>query len=167
MDWKNIEGFEGLYMVSEFGHVKALSYNKTNAEKNLIPKANHRGYLQIWLSKNGKVSVKTMHRLVASAFHGNSDKEVNHKDGNKLNNHYSNLEWVTKSQNMQHAYDNNLMNGVISSIIKAQSRLVLDKSTGIFYDSIKEASGSLNMDYSRLMNMISGHQKNKTNLIYA
>lgn len=65
------------------------------------------GYYYISLGAKNKFAI---HRLVAEIYcEGfNLDLDVNHKDGNKLNNHYSNLEWCTRSQNCQHAYDNNL-----------------------------------------------------------
>jgi hypothetical protein len=68
-------------------------------------KLNSRGYPQITLSKNGRKHTFLIHRLVAMAFvkNPNKYKEVNHKDGNKLNNKASNLEWVTRSENLIHA----------------------------------------------------------------
>lgn len=165
--WIDIKGYEGLYQINQFGNVKSLSYNNTNKEKLLIPKANHRGYLQVWLSKNNKVNVYSVHRLVAENFIGSSDKEVNHKDGNKLNNHVNNLEWVTKSENISHAYKNGLMDNVKNSIIEANSRILIDSQTGIFYNSIKEACLVFNLKHPTLMNMLKGRCKNRTNLIYA
>ena len=50
-----------------------------------------------------------IHRLVAQAFLPNEKEQVNHKDGNKLNNHVDNLQWVTQSENMKHAYDTGLL----------------------------------------------------------
>lgn len=68
------------------------------------------GYKAVSLCKNNKGSTKTIHRLVAEAYIPNPNNlpEVNHIDGNKLNNHVSNLEWVTPSENRQHAYDTGL-----------------------------------------------------------
>lgn len=69
------------------------------------------GYKQCYLKdENGKKHSKRIHRLVAKAFvpNPNSYPQVNHKDGNKLNNELSNLEWVTNAQNTQHGYDNDL-----------------------------------------------------------
>lgn len=68
-------------------------------------------YQKCVLKINGKPTMKYIHRLVAEAFIPNPDNkpEVNHKDGNKLNNNVSNLEWVTLSENRLHAYKTGLI----------------------------------------------------------
>lgn len=70
----------------------------------------NRGYERIWLTINGKKEHHSVHRLVALNFVPNPEKklEVNHIDGNKLNNNASNLEWCTRSENEQHAWKNGL-----------------------------------------------------------
>lgn len=69
------------------------------------------GYLMVKLSKNGKHKNHLVHRLVGQAFVLNplNKPQINHKDGNKLNNDYTNLEWVTHQENADHAKKNNLM----------------------------------------------------------
>jgi hypothetical protein len=96
--WKPVKGYEGIYEVSNFGNVK-------NNVKVLSLRVN-RGYQYITLYKDGKTSSKAVHRLVAIAFIPNakSKPEVNHIDGDKLNNHINNLEWCTPSENAIHAY---------------------------------------------------------------
>jgi predicted XRE-type DNA-binding protein len=103
--WKDVIGYEGLYQVSNLGRVKSL-------RKNLIMKlcsANH-GYLNVGLNKNLKKSFY-IHRLVAQAFIPNPENkpQVNHKDGNRLNNKVENLEWNTNYENMRHGYDTGLI----------------------------------------------------------
>jgi hypothetical protein len=68
-------------------------------------------YQKCVLKINGKPTMKYIHRLVAEAFIPNPDNkpEVNHKDGNKLNNNVSNLEWATLSENRLHAYKTGLI----------------------------------------------------------
>lgn len=71
---------------------------------------NNRGYRTVHIKHSDKPEF--VHRLVAETFIPNDDpsrkKDVNHKDGNKLNNHVSNLEWVSRSDNVKHAYANGL-----------------------------------------------------------
>lgn len=89
------------YKVDENGNVYSLRRNHI-----LTPKINHDGYLRIQLYNHGKCEFVSIHRLVAEEFVPNLDNKpfVNHLDGDKQNNHYSNLEWVTQSENIQHAW---------------------------------------------------------------
>ena len=119
--WKDIQGYEGLYQVSNFGRIKALhkvvshKYAGTKTIPECIKKIqkNLNGYSIIVLSINNKPKTFTVHRLVAKHFIHNPENkpEVNHIDGDKGNNHISNLEWNTKSENNQHAYNNGLKKG--------------------------------------------------------
>lgn len=114
--WKDLLGYQGLYQVSNMGDVKSLSKiikTKGNGLRNtkeriLKPGITKYGYKQVTLSKNGITKSYTIHRLVAYNFCDNlHDKPIiNHKDGIKINNIYTNLEWCTYSENLQHAYDN-------------------------------------------------------------
>lgn len=99
--FENIEGYE----ICSNGFV--ISHKKQN-KKILKGYKNTKGYLLVDLNKN-KRAVK-IHRLVALAFINNEHNkpQVNHKDGNKLNNHIDNLEWVTNSENQKHAIKNGL-----------------------------------------------------------
>lgn len=105
--WKSIEGYED-YVVSNLGRVKSL---KNKSEIILRPILDCHGYLRVNLYKNGVRNMLKIHRIVATAFINNPDglPQVNHKDGNKENNVVNNLEWVTESQNSQHAFNNGLI----------------------------------------------------------
>ena len=96
--WKDIEGYEGLYQVSNLGRVKSL---KSNKEKILKSNSNGHNYLRLLLCKNNKKKSLLVHRLVAKAFIPNIDNlpEVNHKDEDKTNNCADNLEWCTAKYN--------------------------------------------------------------------
>jgi len=101
--WKDIEGYEGKYQVSNLGNVKSLNYNNYGYEKLLSPFLNS-GYLYVDLLINTKRRTFRVHRLVAEAFIPNSDNkpEVNHINEIKTNNRAENLEWVTRKENVNH-----------------------------------------------------------------
>ena len=96
--WKDIEGYDGLYQISDKGRVKSLKFGK---EKILKLQKDTNGYLQVRLSKNGKQKMFQIHRLVALAFISNPQNypQVNHKDENPSNNNLKNLEWCTVEYN--------------------------------------------------------------------
>ena len=102
--WKPIVGYEGLYMVSNWGRVKSMNYRHSGKERILKPVTNSSGYLLVKLCKDGKVKTFTVHRLVAEHFipNPNNYKEVNHKDENKTNNVVSNLEWCDRKYNQNY-----------------------------------------------------------------
>lgn len=108
-EWKDIKDYEGLYQISNTGKVKSL-YRDT--EKILIGDVirSGKGYLSVGLTKNKKVKSFLTHRLVAQAFIPNPENkpEVNHIDGNTLNNNVSNLEWCTHRENINHAWKTGL-----------------------------------------------------------
>ena len=116
--WKDIEGYEGLYQVSTCGNIKSLAKPRKNGngrcyiqkEKLLKQSFTSTGYKKVELYKDGKRKSFKVHRLVAIAFISNPDNkpEVNHIDGNKINNNIDNLEWVTSSENTIHAYETGL-----------------------------------------------------------
>ena len=103
-NWKDIEGYEGLYQVSDKGRVKSLNYNHTGKEKIMKLKTTKKGYLSIALHKYGKQEYLRVHRLVAQAFIPNPDNlpQVNHKDEDKTNNCVENLEWCTAKYNLEY-----------------------------------------------------------------
>ena len=101
--WKDIEGYEGLYQVSNKGRVKSFHFGK---EKILKPYLRANGYLMLCLQVDKIKAHFIIHRLVATAFIPNPVNlpVVNHIDGNKQNNCVENLEWTTYSENEKHAY---------------------------------------------------------------
>ena len=98
--WKPMTEFPELYKVSNLGRI--ASYRQILAQSKI-----NSGYLRVTLKVNNKAINRLVHRVVAQAFLPNPDnkKEVNHKDGNRLNNTLCNLEWVTSCENKQHGRD--------------------------------------------------------------
>lgn len=110
--WKSIKNYEKQYEISNFGNVRSIDrYIINNGTKVLLrgktklPKKNGIGYLHVTLYKNSKGKNFYIHRLVAEYFIPNNNLfyEVNHKNGNKANNFYWNLEWSTRKKNFKHA----------------------------------------------------------------
>lgn len=98
--WKPVPGYEGLYEVSDIGRVRRIE------RRVLTPHAGNGGYLRVLLCNRHQKHVG-IHRLVAGAFIGACPPGyvVNHKDGDPANNAPSNLEYVTQSQNVRHAFE--------------------------------------------------------------
>lgn len=96
--FRPVEGYEGLYEVSNLGRVKSLKWGK---ERILKPGMDGCGYLKANLYKEGKIKHFMVHRLVAQAFIPNPEglPQINHKDEDKTNNRVDNLEWCTAKYN--------------------------------------------------------------------
>lgn len=106
--WKDIDGYVGYYQVSSHGRVRSLPrtvngrFYKGRVRSTKLN--NKKQYPKISLYVNGVSTYYKVHQLVARSFIPNPEnkREVNHIDGNKLNNHIDNLEWVTSKENKEH-----------------------------------------------------------------
>jgi hypothetical protein len=103
--WKPIPKYESLYEISDFGRVRNVKFNR------LLKGDLRRNYLAVTLCKKGKTAKFAVHVLVALVFIGKrkTNRVVNHKDSNKLNNHALNLEYITQKQNIRQASVDGLM----------------------------------------------------------
>lgn len=111
--WKEPEGYEGFVQVSNTGKVRSIRTNHGKyQEKELKQRIRSETcqYLLVKITKHNVSHSEFIHRLVAKTFvpNPNNKPQVNHIDGNKLNNNAYNLEWVTCSENHKHAYATNL-----------------------------------------------------------
>jgi len=141
--WKDVEGYEDIYQVSNIGNVKSKRFwtgsKYIYRDKILKPSKSSSGYLQVIFSKNGKTKSKFIHKLVASAFleNKNNYKEVNHKDENKENNNINNLEWCNHKYNMNYG---NIKEKLAKKKEKRVAKYDKDGNLISIYNSIKEAS---------------------------
>jgi hypothetical protein len=154
--WKDINGFKGLYQISSFGRVKSLkrvSQRRNNRlltvkEKVLKNIINNSGYYYVTPRKNNTKYTFSVHRLVAENFLPpiNGKEIVNHKDGNKLNCNFTNLEWCTSSENNLHAYKTGLRKPS-KKIFHHNLIKVINNETGEIYNSLMSASISSGLKY--------------------
>ncbi|MFZ1389475.1 MAG: NUMOD4 domain-containing protein [Thiolinea sp.] len=177
--WKDVVGYEGHYKVSSHGNVRSLKRGKN---KLLKAKLNHNNYYIVRLYKDSDWKQLRVHRLVAFAFIPNplNKPQVNHIDGNKRNNFYKNIEWSTNSENQIHAYANglNVMTEkrkciATERIIKytkennQNRKKVIDISTKIIYNSIKEASTHTGINAGTIQARILKWKKRGTIILYS
>jgi hypothetical protein len=150
--WKAIKGYEGHYEVSNLGRVRSLDRTITTVRGPRVKRGRiikfqlaGRGYPKVELQLVGCVQTVYIHQLVAYAFVGvrPSGWEINHKDGNKLNNCSSNLEYLTRSNNQKHANDIGLKSdrgeGNAVSVLKNEDVLEIRRLVGLGHTQVSVA----------------------------
>ena len=163
--WRDINGYEGYYQVSDQGRVKSLErkdrFGRTVKERILKPYINRYGYLLVVLCAGGKQKTLNVHRLVCEAFHENPDNkpQVNHINEDKADNRACNLEWTTAMENSNFGTRNERMAKALSKPIGQYTRageLVktwpslteIGKQTGFSIGNISQAAnGKLKTAY--------------------
>lgn len=165
--WKPIVNYESYYEISNLGnvwskgkkYVDSLGKVMNRKPRNVKIHKGTNGYLCVDLNSNNVSSQKYIHRLVAEAFILNPENKptVNHKDGNKLNNNISNLEWNSYSENNKHATDNNLRQSPWTGkfgVNHPQSKSVvqLDKKGNVIdtFVSAREAQEKTGVSYKHI-----------------
>lgn len=155
---KDITGYDGEYKVSDDGEVYGKRF-KRPLKKHISPN----GYYRVKLYKDSKPKMFQVHRIVATAFLENSQNkpQVNHKDGNKLNNKVSNLEWCTQSENLAHACKHGLID--TSKAWHANEKAVcqcdMDGNIIKVWESMSKAARELNIQISSISFCCSGRIK--------
>lgn len=148
--WKDIEGYNGIYQISNLGRVKSLGNTKNKKDKIIKPVKNNKGYLRVTLHKSNVITRMYVHRLVAIAFIPNINNypQINHIDENKLNNCVDNLEWCTNKYNCNYGTKN-----------KTISKKVVCVETGKIYNSIREIERNLCISHTCISDCCNGKRK--------
>lgn len=145
--WKSVDDFP-TYEVSDEGRIRNVKTGRV-----LKKTRTSKGYEQVSLRKDKQQHVLRVHRLIADTFYGeHDDLDVNHIDGDKLNNKLSNLEFCTRKENINHAFRTGL---------KQPSRMkkVRVIETGVVYNSIRECARQIGVDQSMICQCLTGRQK--------
>lgn len=159
--WKAIDGYDGLYEVSNTGLVRSLNYNHTGRAKILKLGNNGLGYLAVNLCKDGIHKRMLVHRLVAEAFVPNPQnlETVNHRDEDKTNNNVSNLEWLSRTDNLAYSQPQ-----------QAERKVrMLDKKTGELlatFPSLQEAERQTGIADSNICSCLKGRYKSAGGFVW-
>lgn len=167
--WKPIPGFSR-YEASNLGNLRSINY-KNSGKKVVLKPSFYDGYGQtVLLNDEPKYKNIRVHRIIALAFFGKSDLEVNHKDGIKSNNRIENLEYVSRSENQLHAYKMALqepMRGEKNGNSKLTEAQVLEirayaKSKGRYYGR-KALAEKYGISETYIKEIVNSSRKNRKN----
>ena len=169
--WKDIPGYEGLYQASNLGRIRSAPGKTTSnkryskrvwAERIIKPKAcrdfRQCGY-RVSLWKDGRHKDYLVARLVCTTWHENlidTKMTVNHKDGNRLNNHIDNIEWLSLCDNIRHAFANELQKQDRTTFIP------VDGGDPIYFVSKSEASRFLKRNHGYITCLMVNNRKHAT-----
>jgi hypothetical protein len=155
--WRRIKGWP--YIVSSYGRIARYgSAQGTSTGKILKPKISNTGYAKVCLRRDGDKWYARIHRLVADAFIGPCPPghQINHIDGDKLNNRSDNLEWATQSENMAHAAQHGLRprgeSHKLSKLDEVKVREIRERHAG--GETYAELSRAFNIDPSVIRGVV-------------
>ena len=157
--YRDIEGYSGLYQVSNLGNVRSLIRNRV-----LKPAKTRCGYLNVILCNGEKKTHHLIHRLVAAAFIPNPTNlpQVNHKDECKTNNMVDNLEWCSGDYNSNYGTRNERVgkaNAIVLINNPLKSKAVLCVETGVIYPSSAEVYRLFGFSQSHIRECCNGKRK--------
>ena len=163
--WRDIEGYEDLYQVSDQGRVKSLERKGRKSERILKPAFNGFGYLIVALCAGGKRKMYTVHRLVCKAFHDNPENklDVNHINENKTDNRACNLEWSTRRENINHGTHNERSGKTRS---KPVGQYTLDGELVKIWQSTKEVQRQAGFSQGNISRVACGKRKQAYGFIW-
>lgn len=171
--WKDVDGYEGYYQVSNLGRVRSLerivkrgSNSLRIAGKIKVQRINSNGYMRVFLNKEGVSKLALVHRLVAAAFveNPNSYGYVDHIDSDRLNNCASNLAWCTQGDNIHLAYERGrrrhvrLSQEAIERLSAANRRQVI-RDDGKVYKSVGDAADDIGVTGAMVSHVLNGRAK--------
>lgn len=160
--WKDVEGYEGFYQVSNMGRVRSIERRLNDGRiyggRILEQKQVRNGYMQVHVSKDNKGKYLSVHRLVARAFVPGfvEGADVNHKDEDKTNNRVDNLEWCSHSYNSQYGHRNDTMVEQRSLEVVMMSE---DGSTIREFPSLREAARASGVSAAHICQVCKGERK--------
>ena len=161
-EWAFVKETNNQYMISSIGNVKSLKRNIIL--KNIMSKGYH--IVGLRLINKTKQKHRCVHRLVAEAFIPNPENKpfVNHINGIKIDNSIKNLEWVTGSENIVHAYD--VLKKKCPAIKKKVSQFDLYGNKLNTFNSIIEAAIKTSLNYNSIIKCKNGHKKTHGGFIW-
>lgn len=163
--WRDIEGYEGLYQVSDQGRVKSLGHKWRKSERILKPVVRQDGYQVVNLYAGGKPKTFKVHRLVCQAFHENPDNkpQVNHINEIKTDNRASNLEWATARENSNFGTRTERLGKAQSKPVGQYTR---DGALVKIWPSVSEAERQAGFNHSYICQAANGKRKQAYGFIW-
>lgn len=163
--WKDAKGFKGLYMVSNYGRIKAINFGNHYKSQLIKQRIGVKGVYYVDLSKNNKKYSRPIHRIIAETFISNphNKPQVIHINGDKSNNTVKNLKWVNNSQNQQNVIKLGLRHiPQGKEVHNHRSVYQLDMNLNIIdsWDTITEASKRFDIPTTNISKVCKG-QRNK------